>query len=567
METRANYVVVGVFTLLAVLAAFGFVYWSARYGDVAETAMLRVRIPGSASGLGRGSAVLFNGVKVGDVKRVYIDVKNPTVAIADTEIDRLTPVSRSTLADIGLAGLTGQANIELKGVNAGEPNLLAEAEQNGAIAEITANPSAVTNLLQTAQTIFKRADAVLSELEGFTNDVRGPLTDSVNNAHKFTEALGRNSEGVDKFLASFSDLSKSLAAASTTLDSTLKAGEGLINAVDREKVAKVVDNVEATTARLRTASERLDGIMSQVDTTAASVATLVKSASGTVDRVNGVIDSVDPKTIKAVVDNVAAASQSARTAIDNVSAASDKIRAVADDVSKVTSKIGERSEDINQIVTDARLLSGRLAAASSRLDNVMASVDSATRSVGVLATNANGTLSKVNGVLDSVDPSKVRSAIDNVAAASETVRTAASDVSKVTSSVGDRAADINQVITDARLLSGRLAQASVRIDGVIQKVDALLGSGQAQGLFADASATLKAIRQVADQLNARLPAIADNFARFSGQGLNDVRSLVNDSQRSVNRIEQAITDLSRNPQRILTGGDGSVREYDGRARR
>ncbi|RVB20676.1 MCE family protein, partial [Mesorhizobium sp. M7A.F.Ca.CA.002.10.1.1] len=165
METRANYVIVGIFTLAAILAAFAFVYWTAAIGDKGETTLLRVRIPGSASGLGRGSFVLFNGVKVGDVKRVYIDVDNPTVAIADTEIDRMTPITKSTQADIGLAGLTGQANIELKGADPKEVKLLDQAEKEGKVAEIVANPSAVTNLLQTAQNIFTRADKVLTELE------------------------------------------------------------------------------------------------------------------------------------------------------------------------------------------------------------------------------------------------------------------------------------------------------------------------------------------------------------------------------------------------------------------
>ncbi len=52
----------------------------------------------------------------------------------------------------------------------------------------------------------------------------------------------------------------------------------------------------------------------------------------------------------------------------------------------------------------------------------------------------------------------------------------------------------------------------------------------------------------------------DGLGRFSGQGLRDVEALVQDSRRSVNRIEQAITDLERNPQRIITGGDGTVRQ-------
>ena len=171
-----------------------------------------MRIPGSASGLGRGSFVLFNGVKVGDVKRVYIDVDNPTVAIADTEIDRMTPITKSTQADIGLAGLTGQANIELKGADPKEVKLLDQAEKEGRIPEIVANPSAVTNLLQTAQNIFTRADKVLSELEGFTRDVRGPLTRTVKNVETFSDALAKNSDGIDKFLSAVSSLSDQLKA-------------------------------------------------------------------------------------------------------------------------------------------------------------------------------------------------------------------------------------------------------------------------------------------------------------------------------------------------------------------
>ena len=52
METKANYVLVGIFTLVAIVAAFAFVYWTAAIGDRGETATLRVRIPGSAAGLG-----------------------------------------------------------------------------------------------------------------------------------------------------------------------------------------------------------------------------------------------------------------------------------------------------------------------------------------------------------------------------------------------------------------------------------------------------------------------------------------------------------------------------------
>ncbi len=457
METRANYVIVGIFTLLAILSAFAFVYWTAAIGERGETAMLRVRIPGSASGLGRGSAVLFNGVKVGDVRRVFIDVENPSVAIADTEIDRLTPITKSTQADIGLTGLTGQANIELKGGNPHEVNLFEEAESQGKVAEITASPSAVTNLLQTAQDIFKRADTLLSQLEGFVSDVRVPLTHTVSNVEKFSNALGRNAEGVDRFLSSVSKLSEELVGVSGRLDSTLKAAEDLLKAVDKDKVSQIVTNVQ-----------------------------------------------------------------------------------------KVTRDLSENTKEFDRIIAGAQKAVG---------------------SINTFAERGTNTLNKVDGILDSVNPETVRTTLGNIESASRDAKSAASDVAKVTEKFRGRSGDIDRMIGDATELAHRLNAASVRVDGILAKVDKLLGSGQTEGMMAEARDTLKAFRQVADTLNARLGTILSGLQQFTGPGLRDVESFVRDGRRSINRIEQAITDLERNPQRILTGGEGTVREYDGRARR
>ncbi|ESY13924.1 MULTISPECIES: MlaD family protein [unclassified Mesorhizobium] len=457
METRANYVIVGIFTLAAILAAFGFVYWTAQIGDRGETAELRVRIQGSASGLGPGSLVLFNGVKVGVVKRVYFDRNDPNAAIATTEIDQTTPLTKSTQADIGIASLAGQVNIELKGADPKEPNLLEEAAKEGRTAEIIANPSAVTNLLQTAQNIFTRADKVLSDLEGFTRDVRGPLTQTVKNAQTFSDALARNADGIDKFLTAVSALSDELKGVSGKLDGTLKAAEGLLNAVDKDKIKSIVANVDAVTANLKETSGQLDGVIKNVDT--------------------------------------------------------------------------------------------------------------AVGSVNDFATRTQGTLAKVDNVLDGIDPAQVRVALANIKKASENANKAAADIAKVTDKFADRADDIDETIKDAKQLASRLNDASVRVDGILKRVDTLLGSGQADGVMADARDTLKSFKQVADTLNARLGTITDNIARFSGQGLSNVEALVQDSRRSISRIEEAVTDLSRNPQRILSGGDGEVRQFDGRARR
>lgn len=267
METRANYVIVGIFTLLAVLAAFGFVYWTAALGDRGETVLLRFRIPGSASGLARGSAVMFNGVRVGEIQRVYIDVTNPSAAVADAMVDKLTPVTQSTKAIIGLAGLTGTANVEMNGSSVAEPNLfmLAERRKEGEVPEIIASPSAVTNLLETAQQIATRMDQVLTQVEGFTKDARQPLLQTVQNAEKFSQALARNSDGIDKFLSSVSALSEDLSRLSGRLDGAVVEFDQILKAVDDKKIASIVNNADEFTRNLTESSKRFNSVINGAD--------------------------------------------------------------------------------------------------------------------------------------------------------------------------------------------------------------------------------------------------------------------------------------------------------------
>lgn len=457
METKANYVLVGFFTVLAVLAAFGFVYWTATVGDRGERATLQFRIPGSAAGLTRGSAVLFNGVRVGEVRRVYLDVSNPSVAVADADVNRSVPITRSTRAAVGLAGLTGQASIELKGGDPSEPNLFDVAEEQGKTAQIEAKPSAVTNLLQTAQSLLTRADSVVTQLEGFAVDARQPLTETVRNVEKFSKALADNAEGIDSFLENVSALSKSIAGVSEQLDSTLKTTEELVKAVDRDKVASVVDNFAQFSARLGKASEGLD--------------------------------------------------------------------------------------------------------------TVVASVDHTVRSIGTFSTNANQTLAKLDGVIESVDPATVRSTVGNFRKASESVNRAATSIADVSETVEKRKDDIDRFITDASALAEQLNRSSGRLDAVLAKLDGMLGQGEGAGIVAEARATMQSFRKMADTLNSRVDRISSGLERFSGRGLREVEALVRDARRSIGRIESAVSDFEQNPQRIITGGEGDIRRYNGRNRR
>ncbi len=457
METRANYIAVGIFTLVALVAAFAFVYWTSRIGGSGETAIIKVRIPGSAAGLGRGSPVLFNGVRIGDVRSVYFDREEPGVAFADTSVVKSAPITSTTKASIGIQSLAGLPYIEFSGGNPSEPTIFALAAEQGRVPSITAEPSAVTNIIDTVESIAVRADKILGDLEVVVTSARDPLNDTVANISRFSEALSKNADGIDAFLKNFSLLAEQLGSASGKLGTTLDSANDLIVSIDREKIDQTVENIRSFTERIDAATTNLDTIVSDVD---------------------------------------------------------DTVKTISD-----------------------------------------------------FAATANKTVNKIDTLLADVEPGTVTSAIDNIASASQSVREAADEASKVAKSVGERSEDIDKAIVNARELTERLNAASARIDGVLAKVDGLLGDEGGGDLIAEARDTLAAYRKVAVDLNARIDRIASGLEKFSNRGLDQVEDLVQNSQRSIRRIEQAVTDLQRNPQRIISGGEGEVRQYDGRARR
>lgn len=207
METRANYAIVGLFTLLVLAAAFGFVYWMTNYGSQGDVAPLNIRIPGSANGLSVGSAVRFNGISIGSVRSLSIDERDPSFVLARTDVRADSPVTDTTQAVLEIQGLTGSAYIELSAGEVPGDNILREALETGVPAELTADLSSVTNLLTTADQILTRANDVVAQIEGFVEDARGPLTNTLRNTETFSQALTENADGIDQFLESVASLS------------------------------------------------------------------------------------------------------------------------------------------------------------------------------------------------------------------------------------------------------------------------------------------------------------------------------------------------------------------------
>jgi phospholipid/cholesterol/gamma-HCH transport system substrate-binding protein len=191
METRARYALIGLFMLAVIAASFGFVYWLENKGGFSQQETYQIRFQGSVSGLLIGSAVLFNGIRVGEVTGLGLNADAPQEVIATISVARGTPISADTDVTVETQGLTGGAAVALRGGSSTAP---LEASTNGAPPTLIAAPQAGQDWTQSARDAFQRVDEVLA-------DNSDALHDTITNIDTFTAALARNSDKVDGILA------------------------------------------------------------------------------------------------------------------------------------------------------------------------------------------------------------------------------------------------------------------------------------------------------------------------------------------------------------------------------
>lgn len=190
MEIRARYVQVGAFTLAVLIAGFAFVYWLNNAGALRNRTVYSIRFESSVSGLLNGSAVLFNGIRVGEVTRLQLDAAYPRQVLATIAVDRATPVRADTFVTIDFQGLTGAPVIALVGGISKQPL----ATTKSGLPLLVADPEAGRSMSLAARDVLKRLDGILTENAK-------PLHAMITNLDTFAGALARNSDKLDGIVA------------------------------------------------------------------------------------------------------------------------------------------------------------------------------------------------------------------------------------------------------------------------------------------------------------------------------------------------------------------------------
>jgi phospholipid/cholesterol/gamma-HCH transport system substrate-binding protein len=241
METRANFALIGAFTLAVVFAAFSFVYWFSGPSQTAQYKTYELIFSGSVAGLSRGASVLFNGLKVGEVTHLAISEKDPSRVDVLINIDRKTPVKTNTRARLETRGFTGVAEVSLAGGTPGAPDLV-EAEGEP-YPRIQADRSEIQNILESVQNLTSRATDVMGKLDKFIDTNSPSLTTTIKNVETFSKTLADNSGNVKDLLVSAADLARSLKPVAARIDK-------LLAAVDPQKIKSIATDIAGASSNI-----------------------------------------------------------------------------------------------------------------------------------------------------------------------------------------------------------------------------------------------------------------------------------------------------------------------------
>jgi phospholipid/cholesterol/gamma-HCH transport system substrate-binding protein len=189
METRANYVLIGAFTLAVIAAAFGFVLWFQSLHTTKARSPLRVIFEGPAAGLRNGASVNFNGIRVGEVVSVKLD--NPRRVVATAMIENSAPIRKDTLVGLEFQGLTGVAAISLKG---GDEQAPAVPLDEDGMPVLTADPNRLQDVTEAIRGTLQNINRVVAENQE-------SVKNSLHNLQIFSASLARNSERLDNVMS------------------------------------------------------------------------------------------------------------------------------------------------------------------------------------------------------------------------------------------------------------------------------------------------------------------------------------------------------------------------------
>jgi phospholipid/cholesterol/gamma-HCH transport system substrate-binding protein len=271
LETKANYVAVGAFVMICIFGIVVTLLWLAGLQYSQEYAYYQTYFKGAVTGLGKGTAVRYNGIDVGRVDSLQFDPNDPQTVIVTMQMQPNLNIREDSEASIESEGLAGGSYVEISGGTANSPLLVPKEGQEFPV--IRAKTSSIQQVLQAAPLLLAKLNAAADKLNDILSEQnRKEFAGILANLNKTTSVLAARSNDIDNTLRNVSGASAKLGPMLADADTAVKHANGSLGKID--KLADDADgfitgpglgNIADLVADLRRLSQSLNKLTDQLN--------------------------------------------------------------------------------------------------------------------------------------------------------------------------------------------------------------------------------------------------------------------------------------------------------------
>lgn len=237
METRAHHVLIGLFTVLAIIAGLVFGLWLSRSSHTQAYRNYEIVFKESVTGLSEGAAVRYSGIKVGSVTKLMLDPHDPRRVIARVQINADAPVRTDTRAKLAMSGVTGIATIQLSG---GAPNSPPLQAKPGQLPIIVAELSPLAKLLASGEDIISNINQVVVNTNRLLSDENMQrVSRTLEHIDQATGAIADQREDIRLLLQQLAEASRSANTALQEAEKLMRQANGLMDTQGRASMASL----------------------------------------------------------------------------------------------------------------------------------------------------------------------------------------------------------------------------------------------------------------------------------------------------------------------------------------
>lgn len=269
METRASYLIVGLFVIAGMMGLVFAAMWITGTRTDEAVALYDIYFDGAVAGLKPGNAVQYRGIPVGGVIDMRIDPDDVERVLVTIEVAADTPIREDTEATLALQGITGLSYIQLTGGTQAAAALTAGPGQRRPV--IKSRPSELAAIFEAAPEMLNRAIEVIRMLE----ILLGP----------------ENQQRIGNILANIENTTGALSDSSGDIETALSEGAGAMKNINEltgglagstDDIVKMLDEGARVMEELRKVTGRANTMLANIEGDVGAVAKDTRIVLGSV---------------------------------------------------------------------------------------------------------------------------------------------------------------------------------------------------------------------------------------------------------------------------------------------